>query len=125
MSTTKQSKLPSIALWLFAIAIALPGIVALIAPTVLAGHGLSIDGLNEARAIGGTRLAVAVVLALAARRVDWRRPGLVAGCIIFGATLIGRIASNVIDGWPAAMIKPESLEVVLLAFAFVALRAAR
>ncbi len=124
MNTTieKKKRLPAIALWLFAIAISLPGIVGLLSPATIAGHGLSIDALNEARGIGGTRLAIAVVLALAATRDEWHRAGLLAGCIVFGGTLFGRIVSNGFDGMPGAMIEPEIIEVVLLAIAFVALR---
>ena len=124
-ATKTDSKLPAIALWLFAIAISLPGIVGLLAPAALLGHGLSVDALNEARGLAGTRIATAVVLALAALRVEWRRAGLLAGCVIYGGTLFGRVVSNALDGMPPAMIKPEILEVVLLAVAFVALRSTR
>src|SRR5690349_803555 len=96
-TNTKPNRLPAVALWLLAIAIALPGVVGLLSPTTLAGHGLSVDALNDARALGGTRLAVAVVLALAASRAAWRRAGLLVGGIVFGATLAGRVLSNVLD----------------------------
>ncbi len=120
-----MKRLPTITLWLLAIAITLPGLAGLLAPATLAGHALSVDGLNEARAVGGTRLAIAIVLALAASRPAWRRPGLIAGVVVFGATLLGRVVSNAIDGMPGLMMKPEILEVVLVALASVALATSR
>jgi hypothetical protein len=120
---TKGRGIQAVALGLMALAIALPGAVGLFAPGLLAGPAaVGIDILNEARAVGGTRLGAAVVLALAAFTPAWRRAGLVAGLVIFGATLFGRLVSNGLDGIPGPMLKPEVAEVVLITLASIALR---
>jgi hypothetical protein len=111
-----------VALVLLALAIILPGIAGLVAPTSLPPSLIGIDAFNEARAAGGTRLGVALILLLAAFRPPWRRAGLVAGCVVFGATLAGRVLSNGLDGMPTAMLKPEIAEAILIAIALVALR---
>lgn len=121
-------RLPPIVLALLAAAIALPGLAGLIAPHVLAHalgqHALGVDALNDARAVGGTRLGVALWLAIAAARPAWRRIGLLSGLVIVGATFVGRVASTAIDGVPGAMLKPTIAELVLIVLAALALRAA-
>ena len=117
--------LPTVALVLMAVAIAIPGLLGLFAPGASsggpAGSIVTVDALNEARAVGGTRLAFGVVLALAALSNPRRRAGLAAGCVVFTGTLLGRLSSNAFDGAPGAMMKPEIAEVVLIAIAVAAL----
>ncbi|MGD0528199.1 MAG: DUF4345 family protein [Polyangiaceae bacterium] len=125
-SKPSAGRLAVAALIMLALAIALPGVVGLLAPGAVAGGAAApaADTLNDARAVGGTRLAIAVLLALAAATSRWRRVGLTAGLVVFGCTLLGRLLSNLLDGAPGAMLKPELAEVVLLAVALVGLRSA-
>jgi len=123
-STPRASRVTVVALALLALAIAGPGIVGLFAPGTVSGGAaaLGTDALNDGRAVGGTRLAIAVLLVVAASTARWRRVGLGAGVVVFGCALLGRVLSNVLDGAPGAMLKPEIAEVVLIALALVGLR---
>jgi hydrogenase/urease accessory protein HupE len=85
---------------------------------------LGVDALNEMRAVAGTRIGIAIVLAYAAWATGWTRRGLAIGCVVFGLTLFGRLLSTTLDGLPTPMLKPEIAEAVLIALALVALRAA-
>jgi hypothetical protein len=121
-----MKRLPSIALILLALAIGLPGIVGLLVPGVFAAPlfapPLGVDALNELRAVGGTRIGVAGVLAFAAWSPAWRRAGLMAGIVVFAATLVGRLVSTGIDGVPGPMLKPEIAEGILVVLSLVFLR---
>src|ERR1700689_1161446 len=122
-STGLNHKGSAVVLILLAIAVALPGLVSLFAPGVFAApiftSHLGVDALNEIRAVGGTRLGVACVLAYAAWSSDWRRPGLIIGIVVFGGTLLGRFLSTGLDGVPGPMLKPEIAEVILLALSLL------
>lgn len=115
-----MKRLPTIAIALFAIAISLPGLAGLFAPALLAGPAPTIDALDEARAIGATRLGLALLFAFAAASPRHRRTGVAAGCFVFAMTLFGRLLSTVIDGRPDAMLKPLILEACLVTIGLVA-----
>jgi hypothetical protein len=121
-----MNKLPAIVLVLLALAISLPALPLLLAPgqfaAGLSAGPLGTDALNELRAVGGTRLAVALLLGYGAWSAKRRRPALAGGIVIFGTTLLGRVLSTVIDGVPGAMLKPEIAETVLVALAILAFR---
>jgi hypothetical protein len=84
-----------------------------------------VDGLNELRAVGGTRLAIAGVLGFAAWSPAWRRASLVLGIVVFSGTLAGRLLSTGIDGLAGPMLKPEIAEGVLVCLSVAALRTMR
>ena len=120
-------RLPIIVLVLLALAIAAPGVLGLFAPALAMPHTppQPIDALNETRALGGTRLAIAIALVYGAWSEARRRQALMLGLVVFGLTFLGRVLSSVLDGWPAAMAKPEIAEAVLVVLTLVALTAAR
>jgi hypothetical protein len=122
-------RLVVVALVLLALAVGLAGVVGLFAPGVFAAPlfppPLGADALNELRAVGGTRIGLAGVLAFAAWSPAWRRPGLVAGTVVFACTLAGRLLSTAQDGLAGPMLKPEIAEVVLVVLCVVALRVGR
>ena len=124
--TARAGRAMVVALALLALAIAGPGIVGLFAPGAVSGGAAAVasDALNDGRAVGGTRLAIAVLLVVAASTARWRRVGLTAGVVVFAFTLVGRVLSNVLDGAPGAMLKPEIAEIALIALALVGLRLA-
>jgi hypothetical protein len=120
-------RFPVVALVLPALAILVPGILGLFTPSSVAGGAgaTPADVLNDARAVGGTRFAIAGLLVFSAFSARWRRAGLAAAVVVFGCTLLGRLLSNALDGAPAAMLKPEVAEVVLIGLALVGLRLER
>jgi hypothetical protein len=121
-----MKRLPSVVLVLLALAVVLPGLLEVLAPNVfaapLASLPAGVDALNEMRAVGGTRIGIACVLAYGAWSSTWRRPALVLGVVVFGWTLVGRVLSTVADGVPGPMLKPEIAEAVLVALSLAALR---
>ncbi len=120
-----MSRLVVVALVLLALAVGLAGVVGLFAPGVFAAplfpSPLGVDALNELRAVGGTRIGLGGVLAFAAWSPAWRRPGLIAGTVVFACTLAGRLLSTAQDGLAGPMLKPEMAEVVLVVLSLVAL----
>jgi hypothetical protein len=117
-----MSRLSVVVLVLLMLAIALPGALGLFALGAPLSH---VDALNEMRGVGGTRIAIACILAYAALVPSARRDGLRIGCLVFGCTLLGRLLSTGLDGLPKTMLKPEIAEMVLVVLALVALRARR